>query len=92
MWVNIILKAILFIVLVPGTYIRIPPGGPLIQQAAVHGLIFTILNYYVYLYVRPLFESFDNPDTRVDQPCPPGSIKCASGECRLKGDVHSPCS
>lgn len=92
MWVNILLKAILFVLLVPGTHLRIPPGGRLVEQAVIHGVIFAVVNYYVYMYVRPLLETFDNPDTRVDQPCPPGTVKCASGDCRVKGDVHSPCS
>lgn len=92
MWVNILLKAILFVILVPGTHLTIPPGGRLIEQAVIHGIIFAVVNYLVYMYVRPLLETFENPNTRVDQPCPPGTVKCASGDCRLKGDVHSPCS
>lgn len=92
MWVNILLKAILFVLLVPGTYVSIPRGGRLLEQAVVHSLIFTVANYLVYIYVRPLLETFENPNTRVDQPCPPGTVKCASGDCRLKGDVYSPCT
>jgi hypothetical protein len=92
MWVNLLLKAVLFMLLVPGTHFNIPPGGKLIEKAVLHGIVFAIANYLVYMYVRPLLEGFDNPDTRKDSPCPPGSVKCASGDCRLKGDVHSPCS
>ena len=54
MWVNILLKAILFVLLVPGTYVSIPRGGRLFEQAVVHSLIFTVANYLVYIYVRPL--------------------------------------
>lgn len=92
MWVNILLKAILFMVFVPGTHLNLAPRASLAERAVLHGIVFAVANYLVYLYVRPLLESFDNPDTRVDQPCPPGSVKCPSGDCRLKGDVHSPCS
>jgi hypothetical protein len=92
MWVNLLLKAVLFMLLVPGTHFNIPPGGKLIEKAVLHGIVFAIANYLVYMYVRPLLEGFDNPDTRKDSPCPPGSVKCASGDCCLKGDVHSPCS
>ena len=91
MWVNILLKAILFVILVPGTHLTIPPGGRLIEQAVIHGVIFTVMNYLVYMYVRPLLETFDNPDTKVDQPCPPNSVKCPSGDCKLKNDLYGLC-
>jgi hypothetical protein len=47
--------------------------------------------YLAYTYLRPMLEGFSNPDTRADQPCPPGYVKCPSGDCKLKTDVHSPC-
>ena len=71
MWVNILLKAILFMLLVPGVHLSIPPGAFLREQALIHGVVFAVVNYYVYLYVRPLLERFDDPDTRVLPPCPP---------------------
>jgi hypothetical protein len=77
---------------VPGSHLNIPPGGKLLEQSVIHGVIFAILNYLVYKYVRPLLENFDNPNTRAEQPCPVGYTKCPSGECRLKSDIHSPCS
>ena len=92
MWVNILLKAMLFMLFVPGTHLNIPPGGKLLEQSVIHGLIFAVVNYLVYKYVRPLLENFDNPNTRAEQPCPAGYTKCPSGECRLKSDIHSPCS
>ena len=92
MWVNILLKVVLFMIFVPGVHMSIPPKGSLIEKAVLHGIVFAVVDYVVYMYVRPLLETFDNPDTRVDQPCPPGSVKCASGDCKLKGDIHSPCS
>ena len=92
MWVNLLLKAILFALLVPGVHLTIPPGASLRKQAVIHGVVFAVANYFVYMYVRPLLEGFENPDTRVNPPCPPGYERCPSGDCRLKTDVHSPCS
>jgi len=91
MWVNILLKAILFALLVPGGYITFPLDGSLRKQALVHGLVFAVANYFVYLYVRPMLEGFENPSTKVDQPCPPNSVKCPSGDCKLTNDIYGIC-
>lgn len=89
MWVNILLKAILFMLLVPGVHLSIPPGASLREQALIHGVVFAVVNYYVYLYVRPLLERFENPDTRVIPPCPPGSERHGK-DCRMKGEGEAP--
>jgi len=77
---------------VPGVHFSIPPGGSLREQALLHGLVFAVVNYYVYLYIRPMLEGFGNPDTRVSAPCPPGYKQCGSGDCVLASDKHGPCS
>jgi hypothetical protein len=89
MWVNLLLKAILFTLLVPGVVLSIPPGASLQQKALVHGLVFAVVNYYVYIYLRPMLERFDNPDSKVLPPCPPGSVRHGS-DCRMKGEGESP--
>ena len=89
MWVNILLKAILFMLLVPGVHLSIPPGASLREQALIHGVVFAVVNYYVYLYIRPMLERFDNPDTRVLPPCPPGSDRHGK-DCRMKGEGEAP--
>ena len=91
MWVAILLKVVLFMLFVPGVHFSIPPGGSLREQALLHGLVFAVVNYYVYLYIRPMLEGFGNPDTRVSAPCPPGYKQCGSGDCVLAGDKHGPC-
>lgn len=92
MWVNILLKAVLFALLVPGVYIEIPIGKSLTEKALIHGIVFAVLNYASYIYIRPLLERFeDKPNTRVDQPCPPNSVKCPSGDCKLKSDIYGMC-
>lgn len=88
-WVNLLLKAILFMLLVPGVHLSIPPGASLREQALIHGVVFAVVNYYVYLYIRPLLERFDNPDTRVLPPCPPGSVRHGK-DCRMKGEGEAP--
>jgi hypothetical protein len=89
MWVNLLLKAILFMLLVPGVHLSIPPGASLREQALIHGVMFAVVNYYVYLYVRPMLERFDNPDTRVLPPCPAGSVRHGK-DCRMKGEGEAP--
>ena len=90
MWVNLLLKAILFMLLVPGVHFSILPRGSLREKAIIHGVVFAVANYLVYMYVRPLLERFDNPDSRVDQPCPAGSTKGKDGDCVVQGEVHNP--
>jgi hypothetical protein len=85
-WVNVLLKAILFMLLVPGVHLSIPPGGSLREKALIHGAVFAVVNYYIYMHVRPMLERFDNPDTRVLPECPPGSERQGSGDCRMKGE------
>jgi hypothetical protein len=92
MLINILLKAIIFAILVPGVSINIPLGTSLHQKAFVHGMVFAVVNFLVYKYVRPALETFDNPNTKVDHPCPPNYVKCPSGDCKLKNDLYGLCS
>jgi hypothetical protein len=89
MWVNLLLKVILFMLLVPGVHMSIPPGASLREQALIHGIVFAVVNYYVYLYIRPMLESFENPDTKVLPPCPPGSDRHGK-DCRMRGEGEAP--
>ena len=93
MWVNILLKALLFMFLVPGVHLSIPPGASLREQALIHGVVFAVANYFMYRNVLPLIEKFDtfHPDSKVDQPCPPNSVKCPSGDCKLFSDIYGIC-
>lgn len=84
MWVNLLLKAILFILLVPGVRLNLP--GSLKEQAAIASVIFAVANYFVYRYIRPMLERFDNPNTKILPPCPPGSDRVGAGDCRMKGE------
>ena len=58
------------------------------------GLLFAGLLYvFVNVVLPKLREGFDtfHPDSKVDQPCPPNSIKCPSGDCKLKNDIYGLC-
>ena len=90
MWVNILLKALLFAVLVPGVSLSLLPKASLREQALIHGVVFAVVNHFVYLYIRPMLEGF-HPDSKVDHPCPPNSEKCPSGDCKLKSDIYGLC-
>lgn len=76
-------------ILVPGVHLSIPPGASLREQALIHGVVFAVVNYYVYLYIRPMLERFDNPDTRVLPPCPAGSTRHGK-DCRMMGEGEAP--
>ena len=80
------LKVVLFLALVPGVVFRFP--GSFKTQLIAHGLIFAVLNHYLY---NMFVERFDNPNSKVDQPCPPNSIKCPSGDCKLTTDIYGIC-
>ena len=83
----------LFFALVPGVIVKIPAHASLQTQAAVHALVFALASYVICHYILPSLERFDNPSTKVDQPCPNPEMyrKCPSGDCVLKTDVHDGC-
>jgi len=77
----LLLKIALFIALVPGVLISIPADQPFKVQAVVHGLIFAVLIYFLWTYLR---EGFSNPDTRINPKCPQGYEQNKNGDCFLK--------
>ena len=83
MWANLVLKAVLFMILLPGSHFRIPVGGTLKEQALVHGIIFAVMNYIAYKVIRPILENFENslPDSKVIPPCPEGYSHTSAGDC-----------
>ena len=88
MWKRILLKAALFALLASSVNASIFRGLSLPKRAAILGLGFAVVHHLAHEYV---IERFDNPDTRVDQPCPPNSVKCPSGDCKLKTDIYGMC-
>jgi hypothetical protein len=56
------------------------------------GLLFVGVMYFLFKVAIPrITEGFSNPNTRLDQPCPPNSVKCPSGDCKLKSDIYGMC-
>ena len=51
-----------------------------------------LLLVFLGVYFFHVKECFDNhPNSKTDQPCPPNSEKCPSGDCKLKGDLYGMC-
>lgn len=85
-------NAVLFFVLVPGVVLRLPAHGSTVQQALVHAVVFAVVHHFLGHAVKSFMrEGMENPDTRAENPCPPGFEKCPSGDCRLASEVHSFC-
>jgi hypothetical protein len=85
MWINLLIKSALFIALVPGVLLRLPQGASPLTQALVHGVVFAIVNWFLYVYVIRDMEGFDMPDSRPIPPCPAGSVRHGK-DCRMKGE------
>lgn len=86
-WDNLLMKAVLFGLAFPVINI-LPHSYSFRTRALIVGIVVSIINWYLY---KTYIEGFDNPDTRVDQPCPPGYTKCKSGDCKLKTDLYGMC-
>lgn len=89
-WANLVVKAVLFIALIPGVLVRFPKDGSFQDQLLVHSIIFALLNYVIYMQYTRFQEWFMNPDSRVLPPCPPGSDRTHTGDCRMKGEGEAP--
>lgn len=44
----------------------------------------------IFDFIIPKLKEGFNPDTRIDQPCPEGSVKHRNGDCRMKGEGEAP--
>ena len=60
------------------------------EQKLALGLAVLALAYI--FFNKSMFECFDNPSTKQDHPCPPNSVKCPSGDCRLEKDIYGLCA
>jgi len=54
-------------------------------------LLFVGFMYVVVNVMLPKLTEGFHPNSKVDQPCPPNSVKCPSGDCRLKNDIYGMC-
>ncbi len=53
-------------------------------------VVLILASLIVWVYVLPKIHEGFNPDTRIDQPCPEGSVKHRNGDCRMKGEGEAP--
>lgn len=67
---------ILFVALVPGVLLRLPPGGSKLTVAAVHGLVFALVWHLTHKMVSRSAEGF-RPCTK-EQPCHVGCTSTGS--------------
>jgi len=56
-----------------------------------NGILFIGLAYVLATMILPKLTEGFLPDSKVDQPCPPNSEKCPSGDCKLKSDIYGLC-
>ena len=63
--------ALLFVVLTPGLLLRLPPKGPLLMAAIVHGLVFALVYHFTHKMVWRLtmegFESHEKEEEEKEQ-------------------------
>lgn len=55
------------------------------------GLLFMGAMYVLVHVILPKLTEGFLPDSKVDQPCPPNSEKCPSGDCKIKSDIYGLC-
>lgn len=92
MW-NTLVTVVLFILCASGVFIYIP--GSFYVRVLVRSIVFALLYNYMNTehFVNSKVSHVDttNPSTKVDVPCPKNSVKCASGDCELIGQVYGRC-
>ena len=69
--------ALLFVVLTPGVLLRLPPKGPLLTAAIVHGLVFALVFCFTYKMVYRLsLDGFEDMQTCPDGTMIPKGMQC----------------
>lgn len=53
-WVMTLFTAALFVVLVPGVFLSLPPKASLLTKAVVHGLVFAVVYYFAHKVLFPM--------------------------------------
>ena len=72
--------ALLFVVLTPGVLLRLPPKGPLLTAAIVHGQVFAIVFCFTYKMIYRLsLDGFE--DAPKMKPCPNGTMVAENAPC-----------
>ena len=73
-WVMTLFTAALFVVLVPGVFLSLPPKSTLLTKAVVHGLVFAVVYYFAHkaLFSAEGFKSKGDCDSNAD--CEGGNV------------------
>jgi hypothetical protein len=75
-WIITIYVALLFFVLTPGVFVRLPSKAGLMTVAAVHALVFALIWHFTYKFVAKLSVGREGNDgTPVPQPQPKPAAK-----------------
>jgi hypothetical protein len=75
-WIITIYVALLFFVLTPGVFVRLPPKAGLMTVAAVHALVFALIWHFTNKFVAKLSAGREGNDgTPVPQPQPKPAAK-----------------
>jgi len=82
----LLIDTLLFLALVPGVLVTLPPHSSKMTVLGVHALVFALIHYLLKHHV--LRETFENPDSRVNPPCPPNSVPNAHGDCKVYSDIY----
>ena len=89
MWTKILLHAVLFMIMIPGVHLSIPPGASLREQALIHGLVYALALHLIHRNIE-MFDVY-HVDSKAYPKCPPNSVQCPNGECRLFSDLYGFC-
>jgi hypothetical protein len=89
MWTRIVLRMVLFMIMVPGVHLSIPPGASIREQALIHGIVYSLALHLIERNVE-MFDVY-HPNSKSFPKCPPNSVQCPSGECRLTSDLYGFC-
>jgi hypothetical protein len=60
------------------------------KDSTIFAILILVLVGVYFLHVRECFDD-KKPNTKTDHPCPPNSVKCPSGDCKLKDDLYGLC-
>ena len=83
-WVMTLFTAALFVILVPGVFLSLPPKGSLLTKAIVHGLVFAVVYHFAHkaLWAFSIQEGFKKKkdECTLDSECEGGQVCIDSGE------------
>jgi len=83
--------ALLFVLLVPGVVLSLPPKGSLLTKAVVHGLVFALVYHFTHKAVWQ-FSTGGFMDKKEYFSNPKGSMCAKNDDCTSKSCVKNMCA